>query len=447
MVTYKSIKLPLFGPTQVTLQSQFLTELAWRGLIQDSTDLQTLDSYINEAQRSFYMGFDPTASSLTIGNLLAMTMVIRGARAGLRAVVLLGGGTGLIGDPSGKSEERSLLPVEAAQDNAESHKQLMSRIFERALCPEQMPLFANNYDWLGKINAIEFLRDVGKHFSVTEMMRRDSVKRRLGEANEGMSYTEFSYSLLQAYDFMVLCRDYDVTMQMGASDQWGNMVAGIDYVRRILGKSVHSLTCPLLLRADGTKFGKSEKGAIWVSADKTSPYQFYQFLINLADDEARKFALFFSLESQEFLDELFAQHASAQHERRLQKHLAKELTSLCHGEENFLRAEAATQALFKGDLRTLDLEQINDAFAEAPSAEINRRSLLDGSLNLISILVQSGLVSSKRQAKEDIANGAIWVNGEVAPADFSLSTQNLLQDSVILLRRGKKDCRIVRFSS
>lgn len=429
----------------MSLTSKFLSELEWRGLIQDSTDLQTLDEYINSAKRSFYMGFDPSSESLTIGNLLAMVLVIRGARAGLQAVVLLGGGTGLIGDPSGKSEERTLLPVEEAEKNAASHKELMMSIFKRALNDDQLPKFVNNFDWLGKLNAIEFLRDVGKHFSVTEMLRRDSVKRRIsGETGEGLSYTEFSYSLLQAYDFMKLCKDYDVTFQLGASDQWGNMVAGIDYVRRILGKTVHALTCPLLLRADGSKFGKTEKGAIWISSERTTPYQFYQFIINLADDEAQKFAIFFSLESREFLENLFGEHKSAPHERKLQRHMARELTALVHGEDNAKRAEAATAALFS-DVRTLDLQQINEVFADAPSIDTNIESLAGGNLNLVALLVQSGLVQSKRQAKEDVANRAIWLNGEVVGQDMTLSKDNLLHNSVILLRRGKKDWRIVRF--
>lgn len=430
----------------MALNSEFLTDLEWRGLIHDSTGLQALDEHLSSDQRTFYMGFDPTSSSLTIGNLLAMTMITRAARTGMKAVVLLGGGTGLIGDPSGKSEERSLLPVEEAKRNCAQHQALMSRIFERALKPEQMPKFADNYDWLSKLNAIEFLRDVGKHFSITEMMRRDSVKRRLEGDEVGLSYTEFSYSLLQSYDFMVLCRDYDVTLQMGASDQWGNIVAGIDYVRRILGRSVYALTCPLLLRADGSKFGKSERGAIWISSDKTSPYQFYQFVINLADDEARKFALFFSLESRGFLEDLFAQHAQAPHERRLQKHMAQELTSLCHGLDQCRRAEAASQALF-GDIKALDFDLINEIFADTPSYDSGIESLSNGSLNLITLLVQSGLVASKRQAKEDLANGAISLNGEVVKSDLALSGVNLLHQSVILLRRGKKDWRIVRFSA
>jgi tyrosyl-tRNA synthetase len=432
----------------MSLNSQFLTELQWRGLIHDSTDLQALDEHLSSGKRSFYMGFDPSSESLTIGNLLAMVLVIRGARAGLNAVVLLGGGTGLIGDPSGKSEERTLLPIEEAERNAANQKELMMSIFKRALKEDQLPRFANNIDWLGKLNAIEFLRDVGKHFSVTEMMRRDSVKRRVsGETGEGLSYTEFSYSLLQSYDYMQLCRDFDVTLQMGASDQWGNIVAGIDYVRRILGKTVYALTCPLLLRADGTKFGKTEKGAIWISAARTSPYQFYQFIINIADEEAEKFALNFSLESREFLENLFAAHKAAPHERKLQRHMARELTTLVHGEEACKGAEAATQALFSGDVKSLELKQIEEIFADAPSVNCGRDQLEAGALNLVTVLAESGLVPSKGQAKKDLPNGAISVNGEQVKADITLTRENLLHNSVLLLRRGKKDWRIVRFTS
>jgi tyrosyl-tRNA synthetase len=280
------------------------------------------------------------------------------------------------------------------------------------------------------------------------MMRRDSVKRRVsGETGEGLSYTEFSYSLLQSYDYMQLCRDFDVTLQMGASDQWGNIVAGIDYVRRILGKTVYALTCPLLLRADGTKFGKTEKGAIWISAARTSPYQFYQFIINIADEEAEKFALNFSLESREFLENLFAAHKAAPHERKLQRHMARELTTLVHGEEACKGAEAATQALFSGDVKSLELKQIEEIFADAPSVNCGRDQLEAGALNLVTVLAESGLVPSKGQAKKDLPNGAISVNGEQVKADITLTRENLLHNSVLLLRRGKKDWRIVRFTS
>jgi tyrosyl-tRNA synthetase len=429
---------------EATANHPLIDELQWRGLLHDSTELAQLNEHLNARQRRFYIGFDPTAPSLTIGNLLAIMMVIRGIRAGLSAVVLLGGGTGLIGDPSGKSEERTLLSIDEAQANVERHRKLMNTIIERAVPKDSLPEFRDNYEWLGKINAIEFLRDVGKHFSVSEMMRRDSVARRLNDPNQGLSYTEFAYSLLQAYDFMRLCKDHQVTVQMGASDQWGNIVAGIDYVRRVLREPVHGLTCPLLLRADGTKFGKSESGAIWLTADRTSPYQFYQFLLNLADEEAKNFALKFSLESKSKLDELFAQMLEAPEKRPLQRHIAEEVTTLVHGKEECAKAQAVSAALFSGDIRSIDPSVINDFFNEAPSAVLSK-SLVEGEgTSIIEFLVQSGLASSKGDAKRKLESNGLSINGEKVTTDRKLSKADLLHENLIMAKHGKQ-WKVVRF--
>ncbi|MBX3135857.1 tyrosine--tRNA ligase [Candidatus Obscuribacterales bacterium] len=429
---------------EATQNHPFIEELQWRGLLHDSTPLEELNAHLNEKQRRFYIGFDPSAPSLTIGNLLAVMMVVRGIRAGLSGVVLLGGGTGLIGDPSGKSVERSLLPVEEAQANVERHRKMITTIIERAVSSDKIPQFVDNYEWLGKLTIIEFLRDVGKHFSVSEMMRRDSVARRLNDPNQGLSYTEFAYSLLQSYDFMRLCQDHGVTMQMGASDQWGNIVAGIDYVRRVLREPVHGLTCPLLLRADGTKFGKSESGAIWLSADRTSPYQFYQFLLNLADEEVKNFALKFSLESKEVLDGLFQQMSDAPEKRALQKHIAEEVTTLVHGAEECKKAQAISAALFSGDIRSIDPSVINDFFNEAPSAVLGR-SVIDGEgVSIIEFLVQSGLASSKGDAKRKLESNGLSINGEKVSADRKLTISDLLHENLIMAKHGKQ-WKVVRF--
>jgi len=425
--------------------SDLLDELAWRGLIHDSTDLTQLREHLDSGQRRFYVGFDPTAPSLTIGNLLPMLLVIRAARAGLDAVVLLGGGTGLIGDPSGKSAERKLLPAGEARDNVARHRALMEPIFARALTAGQLPRFVDNVDWLGELKLIEFLRDVGKHFPMGEMIRRDSVRRRLAEADEGISYTEFSYALLQAYDFMRLAADHGVTMQFGASDQWGNIVAGIDFVRRSLRTPVYGLTCPLLLRADGTKFGKSEQGAVWISADRTSPYQLYQFLINLADDEARTFALYYSLESREVLEKLFAEHGGQPARRDLQRHLARELTTLVHGADECARAEAASRALFTGDVRGLDRRLLDQVFADVPSAKLDRARLDGAGLAPVDLLVETGLASSRRQAREFLDGGAVSVNGDPVGQDTAVTAADLLHGALLLVRRGRREWRVVRF--
>jgi tyrosyl-tRNA synthetase len=425
--------------------SSLIDELSWRGLIQDSTDLAVLREHLDSGQRTFYLGCDPSASSLTIGNLVPMVFVMRAARAGLRPVVLLGGGTGLIGDPSGKSQERNLLAVEQARQNVARHQDLMKSIFERALAPDQMPKFVDNFDWLGSMNAIDFMRDVGKHFSVAEILRRDSVRRRMEDPDTGLTYTEFSYSLLQAYDFMKLCQDHDVTLQIGGSDQWGNIVAGIDYVWRTLRRTVYAITCPLLLRADGTKFGKTETGAIWISKDRTSPYEFYQFIMNLTDEESQKFALFFSLASREELEALFAKQKEAPETRPLQRHLANELTTLLHGAEAAEKSEHASQALFSGDVRSLDLETLNQVFANVPSTELEISRLNNGGLSIVDLLVGVELATSKRQAREFLGNNAVTVNGDVVGVDTCLTSQHLLHKSLMCLRRGKREWRVARF--
>jgi len=429
------------------MTSALLEELSWRGLIHDSTDPAELRAHLDGGARRVYIGFDPTAPSLTIGNLLPITLLIRAARAGVQPVALFGGGTGLIGDPSGKSVERQLLTPEDVAENVVRHQGLMSGIFARALPPERLPIFVDNSAWLGGLGMIEFLRDVGKHFPVGEMTKRDTVRRRLEDPNVGLSYTEFSYMLLQAYDFRRLCEDHGVTLQMGASDQWGNIVAGIDYIRRVLRTQAHGITCPLLLRSDGTKFGKSEQGAVWISADRTSPYTFYQFVINLADEDARRFALFFSLTGREPLEKLFAQHAETPARRALQRYLARELTTLVHGEQAAEAAEAASQALFTGDVRGIGQAMLGDVFADVPSID-EPSSRLDGDgWPVVDLLIAVGLASSKREAREHLGNGAVSVNGDkVTDPAAAVTAADLLHGSVLLVRRGRREWRVARFA-
>ena len=426
-----------------------LDELGWRGLIHDSTDPVELRAHLESGQRRFYIGFDPSASSLTIGNLLPMTLIVRGARAGLEPVVLFGGGTGMIGDPSGKSAERSLPVADEVKKNVVRHQSLMSDIFKRALTytsTPKLPEFVNNADWLNDVSLIDFLRDVGKNFPVTEMLRRDSVRRRIDDPDSGLTFTEFSYSLLQAYDFARLKADRDVTLQLGASDQWGNIVAGIDYVRRTLRERVYGLTCPLLLRSDGSKFGKTEKGAVWISADRTSPYTLYQFLINLADDDAQRFALFFSLESRDTLERLFAEHGEKPALRALQRHLAREMTTLLHGGEICERAEAASEALFSGAVRAIDKEMLGEVFAEVPTVDLPASDLDYGGIDIVHLLTTVELARGKREAREHLSNGAVSINGEKVSEKTRVDAGDLMHGSVILIRRGKREWRVARFS-
>jgi tyrosyl-tRNA synthetase len=427
------------------VSGSLLDELSWRGLIHDSTDLAELRAHLASGRRRFYIGFDPSAPSLTIGNLLPMTLIIRGARAGLEPVVLFGGGTGMVGDPSGKSAERSLLVADDVKQNLARHQSLMSRIFERALTTDQFPEFVDNADWLNGMSMIDFLRDVGKNFPVAEMLRRDSVRRRMEDADTGLTFTEFSYSLLQAYDFARLRADRDVTLQLGASDQWGNIVAGIDYVRRTLRERVYGLTCPLLLRSDGSKFGKTEKGAVWISADRTSPYTLYQFLINLADDEAERFALFFSLAPRDTLEKLLAEHAERPARRALQRHLAREMTSLIHGDDVCQKAEAASEALFSGAVRSIDKDMLGEVFAEVPSVDLALGNLDGDGMNIVDLLVAVELARGKREAREHLSNGAVTVNGDKVSERACVGESDLMHGSIVLVRRGKREWRMAHF--
>lgn len=429
------------------MTSALLEELSWRGLIHDSTDPAELRAHLDSAARRVYIGFDPTAPGLTIGHMLPITLLIRAARAGVQPVALFGGGTGLIGDPSGKSVERQLLSPEDVAANVARHQELMASIFARALPADRMPIFVDNSAWLGGLGLIEFLRDVGKHFPIGEMTKRDSVRRRLEDPDVGLSYTEFSYMLLQAYDFRRLCEDHGVTVQMGASDQWGNIVAGIDYIRRVLRTQAYGLTCPLLLRSDGTKFGKSEKGAVWISADGTSPYTFYQFVINQSDENARQFALFFSLADRESLEKLFAQHAETPSRRALQRYLAREMTTLVHGEEAADAAEAASEALFKGEVRAIGPEMLGDVFADVPSITEPVARLDGDGFPVVDLLIAVGLASSKRAAREHLGNLAISINGDkVADVAATVTRADLLHGSVLLVRRGRREWRVARFA-
>lgn len=422
-----------------------LDELSWRGLIHDSTDLQELREHLGSGRRRFYIGFDPSAPSLTIGNLLPMTLIIRGALSGHQPVVLFGGGTGMIGDPSGKSAERSLLVGDEVERNVLRHQSLMRGIFERALHGDGIPEFVNNADWLNDMSMIDFLRDVGKHFPVTEMLRRDSVRRRIDDPDTGLTFTEFSYSLLQAYDFARLRADRDVTVQLGASDQWGNIVAGIDYVRRVQRERVYGLTCPLLLRSDGSKFGKTEKGAVWISADRTSPYALYQFLINLADNEAKQFALFFSLTPRDALEKIFIDHFEKPASRVLQRHLAREMTSLLHGDAVCQTVEVASEALFSGAVRDIDKEMLGEVFAEVPSFDMPIRYLADDGIDAVDLIIAAELAKGKREAREHIGNGAVSVNGEKVSIHSRIREADLMHGSVVLIRRGKREWRMIRF--
>ena len=407
--------------------TDFLAELHWRGLLHQTSDAIGLREHLGSGTRRAYVGLDPSAPSLTIGNLVTLMLLAHFRRAGHEPVVLAGGGTGMIGDPGGKSVERPLLSPAEVQSNIDAQMGIYRRLFGDAVV-------LNNADWLAPLTFITVLRDVGKHFSVNEMVKRDSIRNRM-EA-DGITYTEFSYVLLQAYDFSHLYAKHGVTMQMGGSDQWGNIVSGVDLIRRVHSGSAFALTCPLLLKADGTKFGKSESGAVWLTADRTSPYEFHQFWLNASDADVIRFLKIFTFRTADDIGALETQVADAPSQREAQRALADDVTTMVHGADACARAKTIARALFTGEVRALDATTMAEALPCMPSTICVRADL--GSTDIVELLVRTGLASSRRQAREHLDNGSVAVNGDPVGADRTLDERDLLNGSAIFLRRGKK---------
>ncbi|HRQ71544.1 MAG TPA: tyrosine--tRNA ligase [Phycisphaerales bacterium] len=431
----------------MTARPDFLDEIAWRGLLHQCTDEAGLRRHLATGSRRAYAGFDPTADSLTIGNLVPITALAHLQRAGHTPVVVMGGGTGLIGDPSGKSAERLLMTRDLVEANVSSQR----RIFEALLdfSGPNAAVIVNNADWLCGLGYLDVLRDVGKHFSVNMMIQKESVRERLHNRDHGISYTEFSYMILQAYDFWHLHSQMGVTIQMGGSDQWGNIVCGADLIRRMAhdhSVETFGLTAPLVTRSDGGKFGKTEAGAIWLTADRTSPYAFYQFWLNAADDDAVRFLRLFTLLSREEIDALAAAHASNPGAREAQRTLARHVTARLHGQSEADLAERASQALFSGDIAGLPPATLEQALAGAPSSDHPRDRLAGGGVALLDLLVETGLAKSKREAREFLASGSVSVNGVPAGTDRTLTSADLLHGRFLALRRGKKTWHLTRWS-
>jgi len=416
--------------------TSFLSELQWRGLIHQTAGDDTAGHLA--APRVAYAGFDPTADSLTIGNMLPLLMLARWQRCGHTPIALMGGGTGLIGDPSGKSAERLLQTPEQVQANVDSQRATFERIIDFSPQLSNRATLLNNAEWLIRIGYIEMLRDVGKHFSVNQMIQRDSVATRLNEREQGISYTEFSYVLLQAYDALHLYRTRQCTVQLGGSDQFGNIVSGMDLIRRVENGSAHGIVAPLLTNRDGSKIGKSEKGAIYTNAHRTSPWEFHQFWLNAADDEVFRYLRWFTFIDQAEIESMEAAHAAAPQERAAQKRLAATMTELIHGTTERVRVEAAAAALFGGDIRTLDEGSLREVFAEVPHTDHPKAALEGEGTLLLDVLAESSLARSRREAKEFLATGAVSVNGDKASGDRRLVNADLLHGQTILLRRGKK---------
>jgi tyrosyl-tRNA synthetase len=427
------------------LSTDIITELSWRGLINQTTDDANLPRLLMEKPRTIYVGFDPTADSLHVGHLVALMVLRRFQMAGHRPIALVGGATGMIGDPSGKSEERNLLSVEALQANIAGMQPQLQR-FLNFDCGANSAILVNNYDWMGKFGYLEFLRDVGKHFPVNVMLAKDSVRARLDRTEAGLSYTEFSYMLLQAYDFVHLHAQYDCELQAGGSDQWGNITAGIDLARRLRGVQLYGCTCPLLTRSDGVKMGKTESGALWLSADKTSPYHFYQYWIRLDDADVGRCLRFFTDLGKEEIDTLLVEHQSDPSQRGAQRRLAAELTRLIHGPDGLATAERATEIFFGAEISELTDAQLAGIFADVPSKELPRERLAGAGLPIVDALVESGLCKNKSDARRIITQGGAYVNNRrVEAVDTLLGPSQLAGESTMVLRSGKKNYALLRF--
>ncbi|MCF0173086.1 MAG: tyrosine--tRNA ligase [Bacteroidales bacterium] len=425
----------------------FVKEVEWRGMIHDI--MPGTEELLEKEMVSAYVGIDPTADSLHIGHLVGVMLLRHLQRCGHRPIALVGGATGMIGDPSMKSKERNLLDEATLQHNLECIKKQLSRFLDFDSDAPNAAKLVNNYDWMKNFSFLEFIRDVGKHITVNYMMSKDSVKKRLsGEEREGMSFTEFSYQLVQGYDFFYLYQHEGCRLQMGGSDQWGNITTGTELIRRKLGGEAFALTCPLITKSDGGKFGKTEKGNIWLDARYTSPYTFYQFWLNVADADAEKYIKIFTMLSKEEIDALIAEQAEAPHLRPLQKALAREITIMVHGEEEYNKAVEASGVLFGKDtadiLRKLDEQTFLSVFDGVPQYTLSKDALPRQVVDLLA--VDTDIFPSKAECRKMVQGGGCSVNKEkVADAAAELSADMLLNGKYLLIQKGKKNYYIIKF--
>ena len=419
----------------------FIEELKWRGMLHQ--DMPGTEEHLLEEMRSAYVGFDPTADSLHIGNLVPIMLLAHYQRCGHRPIALVGGATGMIGDPSGKSSERNLLDEKTLRHNQDCVKAQLGHFLDFTSDAKNAAVLVNNYDWMKEISFLEFIRDVGKHITVNYMMAKDSVKNRISsESKEGMSFTEFTYQMVQGYDFLHLYRENSATLQMGGSDQWGNITTGTELIRRIGGGKGYAITCPLITKSDGSKFGKSEGGNVWLDGKRTSPYKFYQYWLNTSDEDAEKYIKIFTFLEKSTIDALIIEHKEAPHLRILQKRLGEEVTVLVHGNEQYTKAIGASNILFgkstSEDLKSLDEQTFLDVFDGVPQAEVSQADISEG-LDMIGALsAKTNFLKSNGDARRALKENAISVNKEKVKEDFVITTKDLIADKYVLLQRGKK---------
>ena len=429
------------------MQKNFVEELRWRCMLHDI--MPETEDHLNQNITSGYIGFDPTADSLHIGSLVQIMILIHFQRAGHRPIALVGGATGMIGDPSGKSDERNLLDAEALQKNVDGIRNQLQKFLDFDPANPKAAQLVNNYDWTKDYSLIDFSRDIGKHLTVNYMMAKDSVKKRLGsDAKVGMSFTEFTYQLLQGYDFLHLYQNMNCKLQMGGSDQWGNITTGTELIRRKLGGKAYAITCPLITKADGTKFGKTEGGNVWLDKTRTSPYKFYQYWLNASDEDAENYIKIFTLLNKVTIEGLIVQHQENPHMRLLQKTIAEEVTRMVHSEEDLQKAIQASQILFgrstAEDLRNLDRQTFLEVFEGVPQSEISRSDLNNG-IDMIALLAShTAFLKSNGEARRALSENSISVNKTKVNESYAIGSSDLIDDQYILLQRGKKNYFIVK---
>ncbi len=429
------------------MKKNFVEELRWRGLLH--TMIEGTEEQLSKETTTAYIGFDPTADSLHIGSLVQIILLMHFQQAGHKPIALVGGATGMIGDPSGKSSERNLLDEATLTKNSNGIQKQLARFLDFSSSAENTAEMVNNYDWMKNLSFLDFARDIGKHITVNYMMAKDSVKNRLNpDAKEGMSFTEFTYQLIQGYDFLHLYTKHHCKLQMGGSDQWGNITTGTELIRRKVQGKAYAITCPLITKADGTKFGKSEGGNIWLDAKRTSPYKFYQYWLNASDADTEKYIKIFTFLGRETVEKLIAEHREAPHLRILQKTVAKEVTEMVHSKEALDNAVKASAILFgrstQDDLKSLDEQTFLDVFDGVPQATITMNDLTNG-LDIITALNEkSGFLKSNSEARRALKENSISVNKEKVTEGFQLTTDNLINNTFILLQRGKKNYFLLR---
>jgi tyrosyl-tRNA synthetase len=420
----------------------FVKELEWRGMLHDA--MPGTDEHLMNGMKAAYVGIDPTADSLHIGHLVSVMMLRHFQLAGHKPIALVGGATGMIGDPSGKSAERNLLDEKTLRHNESALKSQLSRFLDFESQAVNAAVLVNNYDWMKDFSFLDFIRDVGKHITVNYMMAKDSVKKRLSaEAKEGMSFTEFTYQLVQGYDFLHLFRTHNCTLQMGGSDQWGNITTGTELIRRIGGGKGYALTCPLITKADGTKFGKTESGNVWLDPKRTSPYKFYQYWLNTSDEDAEKYIKIFTFLKREEIEDLVNTHKEAPHQRALQKKLAEEITVQVHSQNDLDNAIKASAILFgkstSEDLKALDEGTFLDVFEGVPNAQIQKSELEEGLDMIGALAAKTGFLGSNGEARRELKQNSISVNKEKVGEDYKITLNDLINDKFVLLQRGKKN--------